>query len=179
MSVWWIRHTRVAVPPGTCYGRTDVPLADSFEAEAAAVRAALPATPRLVWSSPAERCRRLAATLGAPVRVDERLWELHFGEWEGRIWDSFHDARSDAWAADPWAMRPPGGESGEQMTARVAAVRQDIWAEVEAAGATAGEVAVVAHAGVLRAWRHVRGDLSREAAIGWDVPFGSVWPDAG
>ncbi|WP_221032179.1 histidine phosphatase family protein [Actomonas aquatica] len=169
-----MRHTRVAVEPGVCYGRTNVPVAETFAEEAAAVRAGLPDRPRLVWTSPATRCVRLAESLGGPLRVDERLWELNFGEWEGRRWETFHDARSDAWAVDPWNGRPPGGESGAEMSARVAAVREDIWAEARGGD---GVVAVVAHAGVLRAWRHLTGRTTLEEAMAWPVPFGSVWPD--
>ena len=35
MEVTFIRHTSVDVPPGVCYGQSDVPLRDSFEQEAA------------------------------------------------------------------------------------------------------------------------------------------------
>ena len=35
MEVILIRHTSVDVPPGVCYGQTDVPLKPTFEAEAA------------------------------------------------------------------------------------------------------------------------------------------------
>jgi len=35
MEVIFIRHTSVDVPPGVCYGQTDVPLRNSFEQEAA------------------------------------------------------------------------------------------------------------------------------------------------
>ena len=31
MEVIFIRHTSVDVPPGVCYGQTDVPLRNSFE----------------------------------------------------------------------------------------------------------------------------------------------------
>ena len=34
MEVTFIRHTSVDVPPGVCYGQSDVPLRDSFEQEA-------------------------------------------------------------------------------------------------------------------------------------------------
>ena len=34
MKITLVRHTRVALPQGTCYGWSDVPVADSFEAEA-------------------------------------------------------------------------------------------------------------------------------------------------
>lgn len=33
MKLYLVRHTRVDVPSGICYGQTDVPLADSFETE--------------------------------------------------------------------------------------------------------------------------------------------------
>ncbi len=112
MSGLLIRHTRVAIPQGLCYGRTDVPLAESFEREAATVRASLPWTPLAVWSSPAERCRRLAARLAAgEVRIEPRLAELDMGEWDGRKWDELSGPVHEAWKADPWGTRPPGGES--------------------------------------------------------------------
>lgn len=33
-----IRHTSVGVPKGTCYGWSDVPVADTFEQEAAVTK---------------------------------------------------------------------------------------------------------------------------------------------
>ena len=38
MELIAIRHTAVDVPAGVCYGQTDVPLRDTFEAEAALTR---------------------------------------------------------------------------------------------------------------------------------------------
>ncbi len=34
MTIYLIRHTKVAVKPGICYGQSDVGLADSFNKEA-------------------------------------------------------------------------------------------------------------------------------------------------
>ena len=34
MDIVLIRHTSVGVPKGTCYGWSDVPVADTFETEA-------------------------------------------------------------------------------------------------------------------------------------------------
>ena len=34
MNTYFIRHTSVDVAPGVCYGRSDVPLSDTFEEEA-------------------------------------------------------------------------------------------------------------------------------------------------
>ena len=41
MEVILIRHTHVGVEKGTCYGWTDVPVADTFEEEAAVTKANL------------------------------------------------------------------------------------------------------------------------------------------
>ncbi|HEY0945642.1 MAG TPA: histidine phosphatase family protein [Opitutaceae bacterium] len=148
MNLVLIRHTRVAAPAGVCFGRTDVPLAPTFAEEAAAVRARLPWTPRAVWSSPARRCRALAESLApGAVCVDPRLQALDFGAWEGRRWDEFRDAESEAWALDPWARRPPGGETAAELWARVGAVRAELLARAEQ------RLAIVTHAGVIRAWR--------------------------
>lgn len=149
MNACLIRHTRVIVPAGLCYGRSDVPLAETFAEDAEAVRRALPWTPGEIWTSPARRCVELARRLAEgriAVRTDGRLRELHFGDWEGRRWEEFRGEESESWARDPWAMRPPGGETGGEMWARVAAVRTDVLA-------ARTRVAVVTHAGVIRLWR--------------------------
>ena len=101
MPLVLIRHTRVDVPAGVCYGQREVPLAASFDAEAAEVWSQLPWPPDIVWTSPSERCRKLAERLGGEVRVDDRLRELHFGEWEGPTWERFPGPTGGAWALAP------------------------------------------------------------------------------
>jgi len=164
-----IRHTRVAVPPGVCYGRTDVPLAETFAEEARSVRERLPWEPAEVWTSPALRCRALAERLGAaPVRIEPRLRELDFGAWEGRRWEDFRGPESEAWALDPWGRRPPGGETAEELWKRVGELRSELIA------AKADRIALVTHAGVIRAWRgHVTGRSLNEL---WADPvaFGEI-----
>jgi alpha-ribazole phosphatase len=129
----------------------DVGLADGFAAEAETVRRALPWEPEEIWTSPLTRCRMLAERLATgriAMREDERLMELNFGEWEGRRWETFRGPESEAWASDPWGRRPPGGETGLELWARVASVRREVLAR-----ATERRVAVVTHAGVIRVWR--------------------------
>lgn len=171
MNAVLIRHTRIVAPPGWCYGHADVPLAGTFPAEADAVRAALPWTPQVVLTSPAERCRRLAERIAgaAPVRSDERLRELHMGEWEGRLWESFRGPESEAWALDPWNRRPPGGESAREFWVRIAQVREEVSRGGE-------EIAVVTHAGAIRAWLGVASGRPCEEMMREPVPFGSVRP---
>ncbi|HQF38932.1 MAG TPA: alpha-ribazole phosphatase family protein [Opitutaceae bacterium] len=169
MSGLLIRHTRVAIPQGLCYGRTDVPLAESFEREAATVRASLPWTPLAVWSSPAERCRRLAARLAAgEVRIEPRLAELDMGEWDGRKWDELSGPVHEAWKADPWGTRPPGGESAEDLVARVRVLRAEVMAT------RPERLVLVTHAGVIRAWRSIGEGRQLAELFAEPIGFGSL-----
>ena len=143
-----LRHTQVDAP-GPCYGHHDVALANTFETEAAAVRARLPLAadglaPRL-FSSPATRCVRLADALGlGPATFDERLREMHFGAWEGRPWAALPPAELDPWMADYAAIAPPAGETFGQLHDRAAA----FLATLETLDAPA---VVVSHGGTVRA----------------------------
>lgn len=169
--LYLIRHTSVDVPDGLCYGRTEVPLAATFSAEASAVRAILPPGPWRVFSSPASRCRRLAAFLDQRVEIDERLHELDFGEWENRFWPDLPRAATEHWLADFVNRRPPGGESFAELAARAAAFADDI-----ATHCAEQRVVAVAHAGVIRALlAHAQGRPLAEA-FSIPVPTGSVHP---
>ena len=58
MEVILVRHTKVNVVPGMCYGNTDVDVASSFEEEAERVRQALLKHEfDAIYSSPLQRCR--------------------------------------------------------------------------------------------------------------------------
>ena len=89
MIVYLIRHTSVAVPKGSAYGFTDVPLNPTFETEAAVTRSQLSGLHfDEVFCSPLTRCVKLAAFCGYPQAIrDERLKELNFGDWEMKTWD--------------------------------------------------------------------------------------------
>ena len=165
MEVILIRHTRVAVPKGTCYGQTDVALAPTFPEEAAETKRQLePYMPfDAVYSSPLSRARRLAAFCGYPSPLtDNRLMEMSMGEWEMRRYDDIRDPRLDAWYKDYMRLPTPGGESFPMLYRRVA----DFLDEVRAKDYR--RISVFAHGGVLicagiygglfdeeRAWEHL------------------------
>lgn len=150
MGLTLIRHTRVAVAEGLCYGRTDVPLAwppePAFETVAAAVRQPVAA----VVSSPASRALALAQHLATawqvPLTQDARWQELDFGAWEGQPWAAIDRTASDHWCADVEQRCPPGGERRAALRARVAAALTALHAR-----ALTGHVVVVCHAGPIRA----------------------------
>jgi alpha-ribazole phosphatase len=168
-----IRHTRLAVAPGLCYGRAEFPLAPTFAAEAAELLARMPWTPDEIWTSPAARCARLANTLSVPadrIHADPRLLELDFGEWENRPWESFRSPQSEAWARDPCRVRPPGGETAGELHRRVGAMRAELLARL-AAGKNL-RLAVVTHAGVIRSWRAHASGRGLMDFFGEPVPHG-------
>ncbi|MBL9099203.1 MAG: histidine phosphatase family protein [Alphaproteobacteria bacterium] len=78
--------------------------------------------------------------------VDERLAELGFGDWEGmtaREIRAAAPAEWDAFQAAPWDGAPCGGESYEQMAARLRSWVDEL----------TGDIVAVAHGAVGRALR--------------------------
>jgi alpha-ribazole phosphatase len=148
MRLFLIRHPRPAIPPGICYGASDVPLAEPAAASAARLAPQLPAGARVI-SSPLRRCldlaRCLAPELASEVSVDYRLAEMNFGDWEGRSWDDIPRTEIDAWAADPVRFTPPGGESARALLNRALAFVDDLTGEGD------DDAIVVTHGGVIRA----------------------------
>lgn len=169
MKIIWIRHTRVGVPKGTCYGWSDVPLAETFPQEAVVTKENLEkwsqenGSPRpvfdAVYSSPLTRARKLAAFCGysskdfpAPVGeergnaiLDDRLKEMNMGDWEMRLYDDI--AKTDPhilkWFRDYMHLACTGGESFPEMYARVSHFIDELRQK------PFRRVAVFAHGGVL------------------------------
>jgi len=104
--------------------------------------------PDVVWSSPLQRAlvvaERTCRLTGTPLRIDQRLIELDFGQAHGLTWEEIAEAgipfnyRS---AEEPVA---PGGESRCVLEARVGACIDEMCS-------VGGRHLVVAHAGVMRA----------------------------
>ncbi len=163
-SIYLIRHTTPAVAKGICYGQTDLDITESFAEEAEAIRRHLPSGITAVYSSPLQRCSRLARHLfpdHSPTLLDQ-LMEVHCGEWEMRSWDELPKEEVDPWMADFVQVRIPGGESYLDLHQRVTQCWEMIRATMTKAGAGAGDeangdvagsggdVAIVAHGGVIR-----------------------------
>lgn len=137
--------------PDLCYGRLDVPLAESASAEIAAVCARLTAVERVI-TSPARRCLQLADEVvrrfDARLDIEAALLELDFGDWEGLRWREIDRAAIEAWAADPWGYRPGGGESLAELWQRVSALVRRL--ALPGLDAAPSSVLLVAHHGPLR-----------------------------
>lgn len=127
MKITFVRHTSVDVPPGVCYGQTDVEVRETFTEEAAKVKGnigtLISETGKdfdAIYSSPLSRCRKLAEFCGYPEAVsDKRLLEMNFGEWEMKRYDEIKDPRLQQWYDDWVNVAAPGGESFNDQTNRV------------------------------------------------------------
>jgi broad specificity phosphatase PhoE len=138
---------------GRIYGSLDVPLSAEGRDQARRAARRLRDVPlAAVVSSNLQRARfgadRLREGRALPEREDPELRELERGEWAGLLIDELRATRPgawEAWTAAPAMVRPPGGESLEDLAARVLP-RFAHWASAHAGSA----IAVVAHGWVLR-----------------------------
>jgi broad specificity phosphatase PhoE len=124
-------------------GRTDLPLTEKGEEDAARLSACLGRwTFTRVLTSPLRRaletCRLAGLGDGAEVRADLREWD--YGEYEGRTTGDILTERP-GWTL--WADGAPGGESAEEVGARADRVISEVLG-------IDGDVAVFGHGHMLR-----------------------------
>lgn len=150
MEVYIIRHTKVVVSKGTCYGQFDVPLADDFLTDIFAVKQKLPEHFDKVFSSPSSRCSILAQHISSDViEYSDQLLEMNFGEWENKNWDDIAPDQLKIWMDDFVFVKTPQGESLELLHERV--VQFIEWLRLQ----DYQKVAITTHAGVIRCiWAH-------------------------
>jgi alpha-ribazole phosphatase len=164
VKLWLLRHARVILDAGLCYGASDVPADAALTQQAAELAAAVLPSSLPLWVSGLGRAQQLASALQAlrsdlPMAlVDKRLNEMDFGRWELRRWDDVPRAAFDIWLADFAHHRFGGGESTQQVIDRVA----DAMDAVRESGVS--EAVWITHAGVIRAAQfvaeHGRGPIS-------------------
>ncbi|HEX9942652.1 MAG TPA: histidine phosphatase family protein [Thermoanaerobaculia bacterium] len=149
-----VRHGEVPANRELRYvGLRDEPLADSGVEQAERLAAVLTPLPiQAVYSSPLCRARetgrRIAAAREVPLRLEPRLREQSFGEWEGLTRAEVlgrDEERLLRWEAD-LGTAPPGGESLEAVQKRVLDLLTDLTREHR------GEwIALVSHVGPIKA----------------------------
>ena len=155
-GVWLIRHAPARENlEGTFMGQLDGE-PDAVGLQAAATLAGT-IEAGVVLCSPLRRAVLTAAAIFPRHRIvhDDRLAERHLGDWQGRAKDDVRaespEAFTEAGTLD-LRVTPPGGESFDELRARVHAVLSEI-----AARPADGRVAVVAHNAVLRTARILLG----------------------
>jgi len=118
-ELWIVRHGPTEWSrSGRHTSVTDLPLLPDAEQDARALAPRLAAVgPALVLTSPRERARRTAALAGyADAVVDEDLVEWAYGDYEGLTTPQIRE-QVPGWSV--WTHVSPGGESGDQVAARL------------------------------------------------------------
>lgn len=172
-----IRHAQPerAEGPRRCISRTDLPLDSVGQEQAETLRTWAKGRPiTAVYTSPARRCMQTAEALGdarLPLYLREDLREVDVGEWEDLTFDEIRRRWPEVYAARGEHMgtvAPPGGESFCQAGARLERALSDIVRH------SRGEIAVVAHGGLLRGW--LCGQLGHDPDRVLDIrqPWGGV-----
>jgi broad specificity phosphatase PhoE len=133
--------------------RINVALAAEGRSQAEALADRLePVSLARIISSPLRRAHQTAeiiaarrpAVAGEPVESDERLLEMHYGAWEGLTYEEIDQrwrAERREWETDPARNACPGGESGNDVAARV----RSLLRELLAGGAPAAPILLVGH----------------------------------
>ncbi|MDQ6967744.1 MAG: histidine phosphatase family protein [Mariprofundaceae bacterium] len=106
----------------------------------------------VIISSPLSRCalpaQQWAEEKGIPCIIEPRIAEMHYGEWEGltheKIKERFPNMLAQ-WRNDPTGMRPPQGESPEELQSRIVDFWQDACQRYRGKHAL-----IVAHSGSIR-----------------------------
>jgi probable phosphoglycerate mutase len=178
--IYFVRHGETDWNlEGRLQGQRDIPLNDlgRVQAEEAGRRLAATApefTDLDYIASPLARTREtmeiMRGAMGlAPTgyRIDERLVELTFGEWEGLTWKEVRKAdpaRAALRERNKWAYVPPQGESYAMLQERVRPFLASL----------TRPSAIVAHGGVARAFLVLVTGLSQRNGASADIWQGRV-----
>lgn len=169
MQIYLIRHTKVNVKEGVCYGDSDVDLAESFLREAKAVQRKISHLRDFtLYTSPLKRCVELAEYLSPDhYFIQPRLKEMDFGTWTLKTWDSIPEEEIQPWYKDFVNYQIPGGESFKIFYDRVFSFfaseskldQNMIW---------------ITHAGVIRALVCMTLGLDLKNAFRFSIQYGSL-----
>ncbi|MEH6942894.1 histidine phosphatase family protein [Bacillus sp. JJ722] len=102
-----------------------------------------------IYSSDLIRCQQTTRYLfGEGAYLDERLREIHFGDWEGKTYERLRDIPAYCnWLFNWETECIPNGESGPVFRERVLAFLQE---HVLMSGNFGKTIAIVSHGGVIR-----------------------------
>jgi probable phosphoglycerate mutase len=165
-------------PPRRIQGRADPPLNDRGREQARALAREVAAAHEIaaLWVSHQRRAVETATIVGEAIglepRVDPRLAEADWGDWQGRLVEDIMREEPELWealvASDP-TFRFPGGESLEEHLQRT-------WAALDDIGAGPLPALVVCHGGTIRC-ALARGNPDGMPGIGArPIPNGTLVP---
>jgi len=151
LTVDLLRHG--ALTGGIKYrGQTDDPLTIQGRTDMDLVWQKLAAEADMIITSPLSRCAEPATAWAKQARIpciiEPRIAEMHYGAWEGKTSETIKTefpGMLEQWRRDPTGMRPPGGESVDELRQRVHAWLMEIVQRYQNK-----QLLVVSHSGTLR-----------------------------
>ncbi len=145
MEIYLIRHTTPLVENGVCYGWADLDVTETFEEEAKIIKQYLPQNVQTIYSSPLQRCSKLAEHIfpNEHILYQYNLKEINCGQWELQKWDDIPKHEIDPWMNDFVNVVIPDGESYVDLYERVTKFFLETIDKKETA-------VIVAHGGVIR-----------------------------
>ena len=177
---WWlVRHAPVIGVNGRVYGQDETEAVVTDEAEFKHLAGLLPHD--AVWlvshlrrthqTASAIIAARVTETVPAPI-ITSALAEQHFGDWQGMTYAELEALRGADYRRfwhSPASERPPGGESFEDVVARVGGAMARVTAD------HAGrDIVAIAHGGTIRAALAVALGIDAERVLGFSIDTCSV-----
>jgi alpha-ribazole phosphatase len=157
------------IDKGICYGQTDIPLTESFKDEAGKLIQNLPEALDAVYSSSSSRCIKLARLIKTEqLIIDNRLFEMNFGDWEMKKWDEIDQVELKKWMQDFVNVKVPRGENFVDLYKRVC----EFIAELKKHNYT--KIAIVSHAGAIRSFIAMIQGSPLEKAFEIKVEYSSI-----
>ena len=169
MDIYLIRHTRVNVPRGICYGFSDVGLHEEFKTDIQNTINKLPVIEdKIIYSSDLSRCKILAESISNDIYFSNQLRELNFGSWELANWNDVPKNEFDLWNEDFTKNKIPEGESFHQLYERVVHFLEE---KVLPFSKT---TYIVTHSGVIRALIAYTMEIPLKNIFKMSLEYGSV-----
>lgn len=174
MKLYLIRHTKVNLPAGICYGKTDVGLANTFEEEKNLIIQKLTGLKfDKLYSSPLKRCALLAkfiANQHLKVCYDKRLMELNFGDWEGKTWNDIEKTDyAKKWFDNFTDVPCPEGESYKNLINRAKDFLDDLRKDK-----TINNIAIICHSGIIRAFYSILNQVEPKESFNLKLDYGQI-----
>ena len=170
MNIYLIRHSAVYNPNKFCYGQSEIPLEENFTIDFDWIKEHLNLKEDTkYYSSPFRRCTKLANFLSDDNYItDNRITELHFGDWEMKAWNEIPEKELNPWMEDFVNHRMKNGENFNDLFERSVLFYEEITT------AHTQDVVILTHAGVIRSLASFVLDFPLEKAFNLQVDYSSI-----
>ncbi len=175
-EIYLVRHGETTLTNAKQYvGSSDIPLSEHGRKQARLLSEKLRETHfDACYCSPLGRCRETAQIVAAPhqlaLKTVDALREIDYGKWELLTVPEMKTLTPDIyadWERDPASVHAPGGESGDEVLARIRPAFEEL-----AAAHPSQRILIVAHRTVNRIWLcHLLGHpiAAYRSAVGQDL----------